>query len=60
VVLKLNHIPVAALKSGSAVTGMTFRSDKGETLEVKAALTIDASDWGDVVQLSGTEFEVGP
>jgi hypothetical protein len=27
---------------------------------VKAALTIDASDWGDVVQLSGTEFEVGP
>lgn len=60
VTLKLNHIPVSALKSESRVTGMTFRSDKGETLEVKAALTIDASDWGDVVQLSGTEFEVGP
>ncbi|MBE2284820.1 MAG: FAD-dependent oxidoreductase [Prosthecobacter sp.] len=60
VTLKLNHIPVAAMKSDGKVTGMTFRSDKGETLEVKAALTIDASDWGDVVQLSGTEFEVGP
>ncbi len=60
VTLKLNHIPVAALKSGGAVTGMTFRSDKDGELEVKAALTIDASDWGDVVQLSSTEFEVGP
>ena len=60
VTLKLNHIPVAAMKSVGRVTGMTFRSDKGDTLEVKAALTIDASDWGDVVQLSGTEFEVGP
>ena len=60
VTLKLNHIPVAAMTSEGKVTGMTFRSDKGDTLEVKAALTIDASDWGDVVQLSGTEFEVGP
>ncbi|MBL9113648.1 MAG: FAD-dependent oxidoreductase [Verrucomicrobiaceae bacterium] len=60
VTLKLNHIPVSAMKSDGKVTGMTFRSDNGDTLEVKAALTIDASDWGDVVQLSGTEFEVGP
>jgi hypothetical protein len=60
VTLRLNHIPASALKSEGRVTGMTFRSDKGDTLEVKAALTIDASDWGDVVQLSGTEFEVGP
>jgi len=60
VTLKRNHMPVAALKTGSRVTGMTFRSDRGEALEVKAALTIDASDWGDVVQLSGAEFEVGP
>lgn len=60
VTLRLNHIPVSALKSENQVTGMTFRSDQGDTLEVKAALTIDASDWGDVVQLSGTEFEVGP
>lgn len=60
VTLKLNHIPVAAMKSEGQVSGMTFRSDKGDTLEVKAALAIDASDWGDVVRLRGTEFEVGP
>jgi hypothetical protein len=58
--LHLNFIPVSAMKSANTVTGMTFRSANGDTLEVKAALTIDASDWGDVVQLSGTEFEVGP
>lgn len=62
VTLRLDHIPVSALMSrdGGRVTGMTFRSGKGETLEVKAALTLDASDWGDAVQLSGAEFEVGP
>lgn len=62
VTLKLNCIPVAALKStgGSRVTGMAFRPLQGETFTVNAPLTIDASDWGDVVQLSGTEFEVGP
>lgn len=61
VMLKLNHIPVAALRSadGSRVTGMTFRSPKGEEFGVHAALTIDASDWGDLVQLSGAAFEVG-
>ncbi|MCM2369092.1 FAD-dependent oxidoreductase [Aporhodopirellula aestuarii] len=60
VTLKLNHLPIAALTSANAVTGMTFRSEEGKTLEVQAAITIDASDWGDVVQLSGAEFEVGP
>lgn len=60
--LHLNFIPVSALKSedGHRITGMTFRSSKGDELSIEAPLTIDASDWGDVVQLSGTEFEVGP
>lgn len=30
------------------------------TLEVAATLTIDASDWGDVVRLSGAAYEFGP
>ena len=29
-------------------------------LRVTARLTIDASDWGEVIQLSGTDYEVGP
>ena len=62
VTLKLNHIPVSALKSedGTRITGMTFRAENGEPLEVEASITIDASDWGDVVQLGGVAFEVGP
>jgi hypothetical protein len=29
-------------------------------LHVGAKLTIDASDWGEAIQVSGTEFECGP
>lgn len=29
-------------------------------LHVSAKITIDASDWGDVIQVSGTAFECGP
>jgi len=62
VTLKLNCIPKKALLSDAKdrVTGMIFSSGKTEELTVEAAYTIDASDWGDVVQLSGAAFEVGP
>jgi len=44
------------------VTGVTFaRPDGGgETLEVRAALTVDSSDWGDVIRLSGAKYMAGP
>ena len=46
------------------VTGVTFRRpDGGDTvarLEVRARLTIDASDWGDVIRLSGAAYGAGP
>lgn len=64
VALRLNYVPVAAMKSpeGGRVTGMKFKGMQKpeDDLSVAARLTIDASDWGDVVQLSGTAFEVGP
>jgi hypothetical protein len=64
VTLKPNFAAVAALKSdaGNRLTGMTFRSVHHPTQEltVRATFTIDASDWGDAVQLSGAAFEVGP
>jgi len=63
VTLKLNFAPVSVMKSenGLRLTGMTFRSlkDKAQELSVRAAFTIDASDWGEAVQLSGAAFEVG-
>ncbi|MEQ1859220.1 MAG: FAD-dependent oxidoreductase [Chthoniobacteraceae bacterium] len=62
--LMMNFAPIAAFKSddGRRVAGVQFRSlkDKAQELNVRAAITIDASDWGEVVQLSGAAFEVGP
>jgi hypothetical protein len=42
--------------------GLWFAPLDGETadLHVRAKLTIDASDWGDAIQLSGAAFECGP
>lgn len=64
--LILNHVPVAALteRSGARprLSGLLFaplNADEAD-LKVTARLTIDASDWGDAVQLSGAEFECGP
>lgn len=46
---------------GKRLTGLRFRSLVGERPElvVTAPLTIDASDWGDAIQLCGAAFEVG-
>ena len=51
-------------RTGSApkLTGLHFspiESDQAD-LHVQAKLTIDATDWGDVIQVSGTAFEYGP
>lgn len=61
-----NHLPESAEvdRSGDRprLTGMRFRSaeDKESGLRVTAGMTIDASDWGEVVQLSGAAYECGP
>ncbi len=63
-----NYYPVAVEKDkhGKRVTAVVFRStnSKNKTaspeLTVHAKLTIDASDWGDVIKLCGAEYEFGP
>jgi hypothetical protein len=57
--------PVSALMSDDKNTllGLTFRSNRAgdnSTFTIRAKLTIDASDWGDAVKLSGAEYEYGP
>ena len=47
--------PIEVLKNGNRVVGVKF--DKG--LEVHAAITIDASDWGDVIRLGGVKHYSG-
>ena len=48
------------------VTGVTFspsifsRSNPDETLKVNASLTLDSSDLGDVIRLSGAAYMAGP
>ncbi len=43
------------------IQGVRFaRRDGAETLTVNATLTIDASDWGDVVRRSGNNYLFGP
>lgn len=61
-----NFIPTAVTVSpseaGDAVTGVTFTSakDPAKTLSVRAKITIDASDWGEIIKLSGAAYEFGP
>jgi len=48
------------LTDGSRVTGVEFHStDPPAKLTVRAKLTIDASDWGDVIQGSGAAWDAG-
>lgn len=65
VTLISRHYPVKADvdQSGSRprLTGLWFAPTGSEQpdLHIQARLTIDASDWGDVIQVSGTDFEMG-
>lgn len=57
-----DHYPVSAEVAGSTLNSVSFAavgSDQ-ENLRVQAKITIDASDWGEVIQLSGAAYECGP
>ncbi len=64
--LLLDRYPVAADVESEGETmrfkGLTFAPLDSEQadLHVSAKLTIDASDWGEAIQLSGAAFECGP
>ena len=51
--------PIEVKVDGKCVTGVVFARGE-ERLEVKARLTMDASDWGDVIRLSGAAWSAGP
>lgn len=56
--------PTQVVLERRAVTGVEFAGAGGDAtaskLIVRAGMTIDASDWGDVVRLSGAKFNCGP
>jgi hypothetical protein len=54
--------PARVRTEGGAVTAVEFTApgDPKKALTVAAKLTIDCSDWGDVVRLSGAKYAAGP
>jgi len=55
--------PVKVLVQASRVVGTEFQkvgAADAPRLTVKAGLTIDSSDWGDVIRLSGAAYSAGP
>ena len=64
-----NHYPIRADVVGANISrefpklmGLWFApiGSRQEDLHVRAKLTIDASDWGEAIQVSGAAFECGP
>jgi hypothetical protein len=53
--------PAKVTVEGNRVTGASFvrTDDVPGTLEVSATLTVDSSDWGDVIRLSGARYAAG-
>ena len=54
------YAPETVHADGGRVTGVRFASASGGApLEVRARLTVDATDWGDVIRLSGARYYAG-
>jgi len=55
-----NYVLKSVLKKNNRVVGVDFVStDEKNSLTVRASLTIDATDWGDVIQGSGAKWDAG-
>lgn len=56
-----NYYPTDAEVEDNRLVSLTFSSTSDEVeLEVRPRMTIDASDWGDAIKLSGAAYEFGP
>jgi len=55
-------IPVAVRVENDRIRAVTFEQpgDPTKKFTVEATMTIDASDWGDVIRLSGAKWSAGP
>ncbi|MDR3261799.1 MAG: FAD-dependent oxidoreductase [Tannerella sp.] len=47
------------LKEENTVRGAVFLNDRGEKLTVKAKITVDATDLGESLKMSGTDYRLG-
>ncbi|MBN1294155.1 MAG: FAD-dependent oxidoreductase [Candidatus Latescibacteria bacterium] len=52
--------PEQVIKDDDKVTAVTFRNtDTGEVFTIRARMTLDATELGDLLPLSGTDYRVG-
>ena len=51
--------PVSVQRDGDKITGAMFRNGEGKELRVKARITIDATDLGDVLAMAGAAHHLG-
>jgi hypothetical protein len=52
--------PVRVDADNNLVSSVTFQKASKPDLIVHAELTLDSSDWGDVIRLSGAKYSAGP
>ncbi|WP_219518318.1 FAD-dependent oxidoreductase [Nonomuraea ceibae] len=53
------HVPVTAQVDGDQVTALGFRDPEGGDVTVTARFVLDATEAGDVLPITGTEFVTG-
>lgn len=60
--IERNLRPCEVLVDGNSVKGVRFEPSNAQStpLTVHASITIDASDWGDIIRLSGASYAAGP
>ncbi|NQV27578.1 MAG: FAD-dependent oxidoreductase [Rhodopirellula sp.] len=60
--VRADVVAVNVVQASPKLTGLSFApvGKKSPDLHVRAKLTIDASDWGEAIQVSGADFECGP
>ncbi|MGC8740146.1 MAG: FAD-dependent oxidoreductase [Candidatus Sumerlaeaceae bacterium] len=47
------------LREKNRIRGLTFRSKNGEEFEVHAAVTMEATEFGDIIEMAGLEHRLG-
>ncbi|MHB9028114.1 MAG: FAD-dependent oxidoreductase [Candidatus Latescibacterota bacterium] len=53
-------VPTGVLKEDNRVTGLKFRnSETGKEMTIRAKITLDATELGDLLPLSGTPYRIG-
>jgi len=58
--VRYRTVPVGVLREGNRITGARLRNlDTGDEFSVRAAITIDATELGDLFPLAGIDYRIG-